>query len=75
MQVSAQISHCSYILMILDRGLENLESICTRAEKPLFGGLPVDDIPDVLHIRSFTVQVLLQSVQSTNRMIIKLTCR
>lgn len=42
----------------LDRRLENLERIRARAEETLFSSLPVNDIPDVLHIRSFAVQVL-----------------
>lgn len=42
----------------LDRSLEDLKCIGTRTKEAVLCGLPVDDVPDVLHICSFAVQVL-----------------
>ena len=53
-------------LRYLDGGLEDLESICTRTKEALFSCLPVDDVPDVLHIRSFAIQVL-STVRTSDR--------
>ena len=41
-----------------DGGLENAKSVGARSEKALFGRLPVDHIPDILHICGFTILVL-----------------
>lgn len=40
------------------RGLEMLERVCTRSHITLLDCLPVDDVPDILHIGSFSIEVL-----------------
>ena len=42
----------------LELRLEHLEGILAGPLEALLGGLPVDDVPDVLHVSSFSVQIL-----------------
>lgn len=41
-----------------DRGLENLERIVPAAKETSLCRLPVDDLPDVLNIGCFAIEVL-----------------
>ena len=45
----------------LQRGLENLEGVLAIALEALLSSLPVNDLPDVLHIGSFAVEILCES--------------
>lgn len=38
----------------------------TTAQEPLFGGFPIDDIPDPIDIRSFVIEVLLSLALDTH---------
>lgn len=43
---------------VSDGGLEHTERVGARSKVALLSRLPVDDIPDVLHIRSLAILVL-----------------
>ena len=57
----------------LNRRLENLESVCARSQEALLSSLPVDHVPDVLHVRSLAVQVLFVVSSDTKDRGCKLT--
>jgi hypothetical protein len=42
----------------LQRGLENLEGVISVSLEALLSSLPVDDLPDVLHVGSLAIKVL-----------------
>lgn len=46
------------LAICLHGSFKYFKSVSPTTEIALLRSLPVDDIPDVLHIRSFTVQIL-----------------
>lgn len=76
--------HNSFYLLIhtiLQRSLEDLESVLSVALESLLSSFPVDDLPDILDICSLSVKVLMNHKVSQGTNLIKtleekrLTCK
>lgn len=48
----------AWVTLRLQRSLEDLEGVLAVALEALLSSLPVDDLPDVVHVGSFAVEIL-----------------